>query len=109
MKFIKVAESTELGPGEKRKISWEDHQILLTNVGNSYYAIDNKCPHMGGSLSEGTLDGTQITCPRHGSVFDVTTGKVVQSGKLLFIKVHVHDLHSYPVKIEGTDILIGIE
>lgn len=46
---------------------------------------------------------------KHGSVFDVKTGKLVKGGKMLFINVKGHDLKSYPVKIEGNDILIGFE
>jgi len=113
MKYIKVAQTSELRAGEKKKISWEDKEILLTNIQNSYYAIDNTCPHMGGSLYDGKLNGNHITCPKHGSVFDVRTGKKVKSGKLLFINVKAHDIHSYPVKteetMEGTDLLLGIE
>ncbi len=109
MEFIKVANTNQLNPGEKMKITYHGKDILLTNLANSYYAIDNSCSHMGGSLAEGTLEGTHIICPRHGSVYDVTNGKLVQSGKLLFIKVKATDLHSYPVKTEGTDLFIGIE
>jgi 3-phenylpropionate/trans-cinnamate dioxygenase ferredoxin component len=109
MEFVKVAETTELAAANKKKISWKGKDILLTKIQDSYYAIDNTCPHMGGSLYDGDLEGSRIICPKHGSVFDVTTGKVVQPGKLLFIKVKVHDIQSYPVKIEGTDILLGME
>jgi 3-phenylpropionate/trans-cinnamate dioxygenase ferredoxin subunit len=109
MKYVKVAQTTELSAGDKKKISWEEKEILLTNINNSFYAIDNTCPHMGGSLYDGKLDGSHIICPRHGSIFDVTTGKVVQSGKLFLFSVKVHDLHSYPVKIDGTAILIEID
>lgn len=109
MEFVKVAETTELATANKKKISWKGKDILLTKIQDSYYAIDNTCPHMGGSLYEGDLEGNHIICPKHGSVFDVTNGKVVQPGKLLFIKVKVHDIQSYPVKIEGTDILLGME
>jgi 3-phenylpropionate/trans-cinnamate dioxygenase ferredoxin component len=109
MNYVKVAQTTELTEGNKKKISWENKDILLTNIQNIYYAIDNTCSHMGGSLYDGKLDGSHIICPKHGSIFDVKTGKVVQSGKLFFMKVKVHDLHSYPTKVEGTDLLIGIE
>ena len=109
MEYVKVAQTTELGAENKKKITWKGKDILLTKIQDSYYAIDNTCPHMGGSLYEGDLEGSHIVCPRHGSVFDVTNGKVVQPGKLLFIKVKVHDIQSYPVKIEGTDILLGME
>ena len=60
----------------------EDRAVLLVNIQNKYYAIDNKCPHMGGSLYDGQLDGNNIVCPRHGSVFDVRTGKAVKGAKI---------------------------
>lgn len=109
MNYVTVAQTTELTEGSKKKISWKDKEILMVNIKNSYYAIDNTCPHMGGSLYDGRLEGGHIICPKHGSVFDVTTGKVIESGKLFFLKVKVHDIHSYPVKIEGTDLIIEIE
>ena len=109
MKYVKVAQTTELQAGDKKKIKVGDKEILLTNIQDSYYAIDNTCPHMGGSLYDGNLDGSHIVCPRHGSIFDVKTGKVVQSGKLFLLKVKVHDLQNYPVKIQGTDLFIEIE
>jgi 3-phenylpropionate/trans-cinnamate dioxygenase ferredoxin component len=109
MNYVKVAQTTELADGSKRRINYQGKDILLTNIQNIYYAIDNTCPHMGGSLYDGKLDGSHIVCPKHGSIFDVKTGQVVESGKLFFIHVKVHDLHSYPIKIEGTDLLIGIE
>jgi len=108
MEYIKAAKTTELTAGNKKKISLDNIEILLTNIDGTYYAINNKCPHMGGSLYEGDLAGHDIICPRHGSTFDVRTGKVVQRGAILHIKVRVNDARSYPVKVEGTDILIGI-
>ena len=109
MQYFKVAQTTEVKDGEKRQITLNDNIILLTNVKDAYYAIDNTCTHMGGSLYKGTLNGKHITCPRHGTVFDVTTGEVVQAGKMAFIHVKADSVRTYPVKIEGTDILVGIE
>lgn len=109
MQYFKVAQTEDIKDGEKKKITLNDKVLLLTNILNTYYAIDNKCPHMGGSLYDGNLDGYNITCPKHGSVFDARTGKVIKSGKIVFISVKVGDTKAYPVKIEGTDILIGIE
>ena len=82
---------------------------MLTKIDGSYYAIDNTCSHMGGSLYDGKLEGANAVCPRHGSVFDVRTGKVVRDGKILLKKVQVTDLKSYPVQIEEGEILLGIE
>lgn len=109
MEYFKVAQISDLKDGMKIKINLKDKDILLTKIENEYFAIDNICPHMGGSLVEGQLVGNQIICPRHGSIYDVRNGKVIERGSLFFIKVKTHDLQSYPVKIEGTDILIGME
>lgn len=108
MAYIKVAQTNDLMPGNKKKIILEEKEILLTNIAGNYYAVNNACPHMGGSLFDGMLEGTQIICPKHGSIFDVRTGHVVQGGKMFFMKVKVKDLRSYPVRIEGTDILLDI-
>lgn len=108
MEYIKVAQTSDLAQGSKKIIRLEDRIILLVNIDDDFYAIDNTCPHMGGSLYEGTLEGTSIVCPRHGSAFDVTTGKNVQNAKILFLKFKVEDVHSYPIKVEGSDVLISI-
>lgn len=109
MKYIMIGQTTDVREGNKRKVLVEGKEILLTNIQNSYYAIDNTCPHMGGSLYEGQLNGSLITCPKHGSMYDVTNGRTIKSGKLFFMKVKTSDVKSYPIKVEGTDIMIGIE
>ena len=109
MQYVKVAQTSEVKDGEKKEITLDNKVLLLTNIQDTYYAIDNKCPHMGGSLYEGKLEGYTITCPKHGSVFDVRSGEVIKNGKIVFIKVKVENTQTYPVKIEGTDILVGIE
>jgi len=50
--------------------------LALFNVNGAFYAIDDTCTHRGGPLSEGSLAGSQVTCPWHGAQFDVTTGAV---------------------------------
>lgn len=62
--------------------------------------------HLGGSLVEGVLEGNVVTCPRHGSRFDVKTGKAVGKAKIAFIKIMPRDEKSYAVKVEGTDIML---
>ena len=109
MRYIKVAQTDDVKDGEKKKIMMADKVLLLTNIQGEYFVINNRCPHMGGSLYDGNLKGNQIICPKHGTAFDVRTGKVSVNGKLLFIKLKVGDVQSYPVKIEGSDILIGVD
>jgi len=82
--------------------------ILLANVGGAIYALDNKCPHLGGDLSAGVLDGTMVTCPRHGAKFDVRTGENLGNAKIAFIKMNVGNAKSFSVKTEGNDILVDL-
>ena len=114
-KFIEAGKTGELKDGGKKKVSAGGQDILLARVGNSYYAVSNRCPHMSGDLSAGTLEGTIITCPRHGSQFDIRDGKNVRwlKGSGLFSVVgkaikSPKPLQTYKVKIEGDTISIGV-
>lgn len=63
-----------LAPGESREFVAGPRIVALFRVGDDYHALDGMCPHAGGPLAEGTLDGCRVTCPWHGWQFDVTTG-----------------------------------
>ncbi len=108
MGFQKVAEIQEFEKTEKKLIELDEKKILLTKVDGAYYAISNKCPHMGGSLYKGTLQNGIITCPRHGAKYDAKTGKGVGKPKILFVEFKMEDDRSYPVKVENGAILIDI-
>ena len=109
MNFIKVAQTSEIAPGTMKKVVGDGKEILVVNLGGSFYAIPHNCTHMAGNLSEGALQGGIVTCPRHGAKFDVKTGQAVEGAKIAFLKIKVKDTRSIPVKIEGNDILIGID
>jgi nitrite reductase/ring-hydroxylating ferredoxin subunit len=72
---IKVAEVSDLKPGECKTVLAGDRELALANVAGKFYCLDNVCPHQGGPLGEGMLDGRTLTCPWHGWRFDVTSGK----------------------------------
>jgi 3-phenylpropionate/trans-cinnamate dioxygenase ferredoxin component len=74
---IEVCPLEELGPGEMRLVEWEDVEIGVFNCGGNLYAIEDRCSHDDGPLAEGEFDPDTCTveCPRHGSLFDLTTGK----------------------------------
>ena len=76
--LVKVAQVDELKDGAMKEVLAQGREILLARVGDNYYAADNRCPHMGGKLSRGKLEGTIVTCPRHGSQFDLSDGRVVR-------------------------------
>lgn len=108
MEFVEVMDVSELPAGQKARVVIEGREILLVNLDGSYYAVANKCSHMGGSLAKGTLEGSIVTCPKHGAQFNVQTGKAEGKAKIAVIKMPVNDLQSYQTKVEGTSILVGI-
>ena len=70
-----IAQKKDLEPGQGLSVELEDKKIALFNIEGSYYAIDDTCTHRGGPLSEGSVEGTVVTCPWHGARFDVTSGE----------------------------------
>ena len=74
---IDICPVSELPPGAMRVVSWEDLEIGLFNCSGELLAIEDRCSHDDGLLVEGELDEATCTveCPRHGSKFDLRTGK----------------------------------
>ena len=104
--FVKVAETSEIPLGQMKVVKLAEKEVLIANVNGVYYAIGNSCTHMGGELAKGKLEENIVTCPRHKSKFDVTTGKVVSGPKIPLIHPKIKDEPVYAVKIEGKDILL---
>jgi len=114
-KYVNVGNTGEFSDGSKKKVSIEGQEIMIARVGNIYYAVGNRCTHMAGDLSAGTLEGTVITCPRHGSQFDIRDGKNIRWMKRagLFSAVgkalkSPKPIPSYKVKVEGDKIMVEV-
>jgi 3-phenylpropionate/trans-cinnamate dioxygenase ferredoxin subunit len=75
--FEKVAEVNELADGGRKSIVVDDRPALLVRIGSQYYAFEDVCTHDGQPLTDGPIHGNEITCPRHGARFDMTTGKAL--------------------------------
>ncbi|MGZ4185260.1 MAG: Rieske (2Fe-2S) protein, partial [Solirubrobacteraceae bacterium] len=75
--IIEVCPVDELQPGQRRLVEWEDVEIGVFNCGGNLYAIEDRCSHDDGPLAVGEFDEAACTveCPRHGSLFDLKTGK----------------------------------
>lgn len=80
--------------------------VLVANVDGKFYAMGGVCTHRGGILPNGKLEGKVVTCPRHGSQFDVTTGKNLAGPKILGVRGTTGDEPAYEVKVEGENILV---
>lgn len=113
--FVPVGKTSEFQDGTMREVLVQGRKMLLARIGNKYYAADNRCPHMGGNLSQGKLEGTVVTCPRHGSQFDLTDGQVIRwlksSGLISTLSKVLRSprpLKIYNIQIEDDRILIEI-
>ncbi len=113
-KYIEVAKVDGLKSGTMKRVFAEGHEILLTRVGDKYYATHNQCPHMKGDLSQGKLEGTIVTCPVHGSQFYVSDGQVVRwlKGGLMTKLGSALRMSKtskvYNIKVEGGKVLVEL-
>jgi nitrite reductase/ring-hydroxylating ferredoxin subunit len=73
--FHKIATTDEVAPGEVKQYVVEERFVALCNVDGELHAFEDVCTHQFAHLSEGGMEGDQITCPLHGAKFDVRTGK----------------------------------
>jgi 3-phenylpropionate/trans-cinnamate dioxygenase ferredoxin subunit len=77
--IVDVCSVSDLPPGAKRVVEWQDLEIGVFNCEGTMYAIEDRCSHDDGPLAEGDLDQATCTveCPRHGSKFDLRTGRPI--------------------------------
>ena len=101
-RFVTVARTSEIPPGERDVFEIEGLYIAVFNVGGAYYAIQDICTHDDGPLADGELDGFEIECPRHGARFDIRNGSVKQMPAVIPVQW-------YPTRVENDAIQIGLE
>ena len=113
--ILEIGKVGEIEDGTMKEVVVSGHAILLARVGDDYYATENNCPHMGAKLSEGRLEGTVVTCPRHGSQFSLEDGSFVRwlKGAGIIAKIgkvlkSPRSLTAYNLKFEADKILIEL-
>lgn len=99
--FTAVAKVGDVQAGAISAFEVGGTSIAVANVEGTFHAFDDTCTHRGCSLAEGDLDGTTVTCPCHGSQFDVTTGAVVAPPA-------VQPVRSYRARVEGDTVEIEV-
>ena len=97
--FSKACAVSDVAPGAAKLVAVDGKEIALFNVDGTFYALDNECPHRGGPLGEGDLEGCIVTCPWHAWQYDVRTGESITDD----LKVARYD-----VKVEGGDVLVAV-
>ena len=97
--WYRVASTDEIDDDDVKHVVVDGHPIGLYRVNGEFFAIDNICTHAFATLSEGFLEDFSIECPLHQGRFDIRTGKVLDGPVS-------EDLRSYPVKVDGQNVLI---
>ena len=108
MTDLAVAKTGDIAPGTMKAVDAGGKQILLANVGGSFFAIQRKCPHMGFNLCKGKLHAHVVTCPLHRAGFDVRDGSAVDPANMLIVKIKTKNAEAFPVKIEGEQVFVSV-
>ena len=108
-KWIRVIEANQIPAREGRSVQFGAVSVAIFNTGETFVAVDNRCPHKGGPLADGIIGGTlnggsTVTCPLHNWRVSLETGEVTKpcdSG--------VPAIRTYPVKVEDGIVLLSLE
>lgn len=100
---IPVCPAAELPPGQSRLVEHDGKKIGIFNCEGSLYAIEDRCSHDNGPLAEGEFDPAACTveCPRHGSLFDLSTGRPKTLPAF-------QPVHTFPVAVEDDTITLEV-
>ncbi|HTN75849.1 MAG TPA: Rieske 2Fe-2S domain-containing protein [Pirellulaceae bacterium] len=98
--WLPVPDASNLPPGGRKLCELAGRRIALLRVGESLVAINNHCPHRGGPIGAGPVEGTTIMCPWHGLKFDLLSGECAESPS--------HCLERLEVKRDGEQVLVNV-
>lgn len=99
--FVEVLDESVLAEKSMEIVEVSGRKIVLVKLNSKVYALDNTCPHLGGSLGRGTLKDGNMICPLHHWTFDLSSGKCLNG--VPDEKVAIHE-----VKVENGKILIKL-
>ncbi len=100
MKLVGSVPVAALAGGALVRLEWPPFHVLVAMVDEAPYAIEDACNHAGASLAEGDRRGRCVTCPMHGYVFDLPTGRLLEPRGLC------DDQRTFVARIEGDDVVV---
>jgi nitrite reductase (NADH) small subunit len=98
--FTPAIPAADLSPGRAAEVTVGGRVIALFNVDGTFHALAGRCPHRGGPLGQGFVDGSRVSCPWHNWTFDLTTGANVASPDL--------EVARYEVKVEDGQVCVKL-
>jgi len=99
---IRVASFSDLEEGVGLRVDLTEHRVAIFLVAGQLFAIGDRCSHAEASLSEGEVFDTEVECPKHGSVFDLSTGEPRSLPATTPVPI-------YQVSIEGGDVYLEVD
>ncbi|HMK46653.1 MAG TPA: non-heme iron oxygenase ferredoxin subunit [Methanocella sp.] len=102
MTLTRIVKATDIAPGSIKGFVVNGKKIAIANVNGSFYAIEDRCTHMGQPLSGGMMMGHIVMCLVHGAQFDVMTGQPVTTA------MSSVPVKTFPVKTEGDEIMVDL-
>ena len=99
--FVTVGRLGDFVSGDRWLFEIDGQPIALFRIARDWYAIADVCTHDDGPLGQGTVEGLELECPRHGGRFDLRTGKATRLPAVM-------DIAAYPVRVVGDEVQIGI-
>lgn len=98
--FVTVAQVADIPPGQGKVVDVGGAMVALFNSGGAFYALDNTCPHRGGPLGDGAIDGDAVTCPWHNWSFRLASGEHIATSKIR--------VACYPTRVVGRDVQVKL-
>ncbi len=130
--FVPAAKTSDLHPGQMKRVMVDGRRICLANVDGAFYAIEDRCGHQKVALSRGGLEGHVVECPLHSARFDVRTGTVISGADFgrrrlpgmenlgpeamealgrvqeILAEVETEDVPACEVRVEGDSVLVKV-
>ena len=101
MAWIKVGRLSDLADGRGMPFILGGRRLAIFRVGDDVFAIENRCPHRGFPLHDGSLNGLTVRCRTHGSCFDLESGAVVRGPAPAGVR-------TYPVRVDGDGVAVEV-
>ena len=100
--WVRITADDTIPPREGRAVTVAGREIAIFNLGDRFLAVDNRCPHRGGPLSDGIVTGTSVVCPLHGWKTSLCTGEIERpAGTTACVA-------TYPTRVEDHVVMIGL-
>jgi len=99
-KWVAACAPGDVRHGEPKGVKLGDIPVALYRLDDGIHATHDVCTHAYALLSEGYVEGAVVECPLHGALFEIRSGKCLAVG--------TSDLATYPVRVEGDTVLVGL-